>query len=176
MMPTEFEQFSTAIKVLELVFGKNIDEQLLKLYWVALRDLPLEAVKAGIERHVRYGRFFPKPSELRRPNDGPRDDQGLSPSARRSVHIALLEFGEKDPAKYGHLKPALALNAASWDDFRARDPELAEIEYRLAQVGRTLATELPDSPEYADAVEQDRRLRTLREALWAERRDRRRAA
>ncbi len=164
MMPNEFEEFSEALKVLESVFGKKADDCLVRLYWTALRDLPLEAVKSGIARHVRYGKFFPKPAELRRADDKPRSDLTLSADARRSTHIALIELAEQDAAN-GYLRGALALNASTWRERRAEDPELGELEYRLARVGRILAVDPPDSPQYAEAVEADRRLRTEREAL-----------
>ncbi len=176
MMPTEFEQFSAALKVLEQVFGKKTDDGLTKLYWTALRDLPLEAVKAGIARHVRYGKFFPKPAELRRADERPRNDLTLSADSRRSVHIALMELAEQDPAANGHLKGALARNAASWRELRAQDPDFTDLEYTLAQVGRILAVEPPDSPQYAEALEVDRRLRTERESLLEARYARRTAA
>lgn len=176
MMSVEFDAFAEALRLLEGIFAKKLADGLVKVYWTALRDLPLEAVKAGIERHIRYGKFFPKPAELRRQDEKPRNDLGLTAAARRSVHIALMELAEQDPQHNGHLKDALARNAASWREFEARDPQLAEIENALARAGRILAVDPPDSPQYVEAVAADRRLRVRRETLLERRREQRAAA
>ena len=41
----------------------------------ALEDLPFEAVKAAAATHLRHGKFFPKPAELRELVEGNTDDQ-----------------------------------------------------------------------------------------------------
>lgn len=65
MYPIEFDAFKQAMERLSAVFGKTLTDDLLQTYWQAMRDLPLSTIEAGAQRAARYGKFFPKPVELR---------------------------------------------------------------------------------------------------------------
>jgi hypothetical protein len=42
-----------------------LDDAMIQAYWNALKDLPIEIVEACQKSWMRYGKWFPKPSELR---------------------------------------------------------------------------------------------------------------
>ncbi|MGH8219952.1 MAG: hypothetical protein ACREUT_15525 [Steroidobacteraceae bacterium] len=161
MLATEFAEFERELQVLEKLYSKQIDDGLMRLYFESLRDLPIGAIKRRILEHTRRSRFFPKPSELR-----PKDDRPvLSPEARASVNVAMLELARLRPTEEGHLRAAIALNERTWREFARQDPELSRIEYGIARVGRILVEDDPSSPQYAEAVLEDRRLRDQRQEL-----------
>jgi hypothetical protein len=65
MYVSDFGEFESAIRRLEKIFAKKIDDETMQAYWGALKDQSLLAFRKYVERHERYGKFFPKPSELR---------------------------------------------------------------------------------------------------------------
>ena len=71
MQVNDFGEFETAIRRLEKLFSKKIDDETMQAYWAALKDQSLLSFKKHVERHERYGKFFPKPSELRPKEDKP---------------------------------------------------------------------------------------------------------
>ena len=67
----DFDEFRKTLNTLSTLFGKPpLDDLAVQAYWNALKDQTLEAVRRGAEYHARYGKFFPKPVELR-----PRDER-----------------------------------------------------------------------------------------------------
>ena len=159
MIAAEFQSFVELMRPAEQLYGKTLDDQLRRIYWDALRDLSLETVRAAIARAMRCNKFFPKPAELRRQDERQRDDVALSAHARRSTTLAMLELAEQDPVHNGHLKHAIEHNRAMWAEWKARDPQGAALAYRLAQLDRILVEARPDSPEYAEALAEEHRLR-----------------
>lgn len=72
MHKPDFENFRALLDQLADTFSrKRPDDLQVQAYWNALRDLPLEFVQQGARHHTRYGRFFPKPAELRPKDDKP---------------------------------------------------------------------------------------------------------
>lgn len=72
MYQTEFEDFSNVLRKLSEVFGKKLSDEMTQAYWSALKDQPLSTAIRLAEQHTRYGRFFPKPVELRPKEDRPK--------------------------------------------------------------------------------------------------------
>lgn len=97
MHKPDFEPFRTMLDSLAQIFGKpKPDDLKVQTYWRALRDLPIELVQRGVEHHTRYGKFFPKPVELRprdeKPGSGPASDAALkaaAATAHRAIERAL---------------------------------------------------------------------------------------
>lgn len=73
MLTDDFERFENAVRGLEFTYGKKVSDEAMQQYWMALKDLPFEVVSERIKLHTRYGKFFPKPVELR-----PKDERPLS--------------------------------------------------------------------------------------------------
>lgn len=76
MLASEFSEFEAIIRRLEKVFAKKIDDETMQAYWGALKDQTLAVFTRFAERHERYGKFFPKPSELRAKEDKLPEVQG----------------------------------------------------------------------------------------------------
>lgn len=72
---TDFTAFRGILEQCATVFNKpKPDDMTVQAYWNALKDLPIGLVAARAESHSRYGKFFPKPVELRPKDDKPRTD------------------------------------------------------------------------------------------------------
>ena len=61
---------------------------------------------------------------------------------------------------------AVQLNIRTWQTLLREDPELTRIEIGIAHCARIQVTEDYSSPQCAEAIAQDRRLRDQRYALW----------
>ncbi len=65
MTNKEIEEFNGLMQGLAEIYGENVSDERLLLFWEALKDLPLGTIKSNINNHIRLNKFFPKPSELR---------------------------------------------------------------------------------------------------------------
>ena len=66
MYNTDFDSFRGLLDQCAHVFGKpKPSDEVIQTYWKALSDRSFTSVKECTERHLRYGKFFPKPTELR---------------------------------------------------------------------------------------------------------------
>lgn len=65
MQTSDLAEFNRILDQLGLVFVKTIDDPLRRVYWDALKTLPLKAVRDAATDHMAKGKFFPKPAELR---------------------------------------------------------------------------------------------------------------
>ncbi len=74
-------------------------DDIVEAYWVALKDLPLEVFKRAVESHLKRGKWFPRPFQLRPKEDG-GDKIPLSANATRSSQLAMLESARIEPSKY----------------------------------------------------------------------------
>lgn len=139
MLATEFPEFEAIVRRLEKVFAKKIDDDTIQAYWGALKDLQLGVFRKFAERHERYGKFFPKPSELRAKEDklpsvsGGKEDTDFKAAEARAVR---------------NLEAVRGLG-----DFDA--------ELRLRKLDRLIATEHPGTPAYALALNEWREARGL---------------
>lgn len=95
----DFDDFSDVIRRMCVVFGKKATDELVNSYWDALKDLTLPIVRRCAENHARFGKFFPKPSELR-----PKDDTPQSVKEDKGFEAAVQE------------------NIRNWDERLAKDP------------------------------------------------------
>lgn len=88
----DFDRFRELLNALAGIFGKKPPDDLqVQAYWNALRDLPLELVEQGVKHHTRYGKFFPKPVELR-----PKDGQTGSGPALDTAYRAACETAQRN--------------------------------------------------------------------------------
>lgn len=65
MLPREYSRFAELLGELSEVFGKKIDDVLGRRYFEVLKDVPIDAVETQAREHMREGKFFPKPRDLR---------------------------------------------------------------------------------------------------------------
>lgn len=125
----DFEEFSAVLTQLSEAFGKKLTNELTHAYWKALKDLQLTTVARMADTHVRFGKFFPKPSELR-PKDAPREQRS-------------------DP----DFEAALKRNVANWDERLRQDPIRTKWLLLDAYVARISVTEDPGSIAYAERMD-----------------------
>ncbi|MFZ9077492.1 MAG: DUF6475 domain-containing protein [Alphaproteobacteria bacterium] len=57
-------RFAAVIEQLGVIYGKEIDELLLRSYWDVLGEQDVNQTSMRAKRHAQVSRFFPKPSEL----------------------------------------------------------------------------------------------------------------
>jgi hypothetical protein len=88
MYPIDNDEFAKVLTEQATLFGlpKGVETitQLMDSYWSALKDVTIEAVKREATRHARYGKFFPKPYELRPKDDKPKHEEGEAASGARA--------------------------------------------------------------------------------------------
>lgn len=128
MVQDDFDQFAGLLKQLSESFSKKLTDELTQAYWKALKDLPLIVVMRAAETHARYGKFFPKPVELR-PKDAPKE-------------------GRADP----DFDAAVKRNIANWDERLRQDPHRAKLMLLAAYVARIDVTEEPGSIAYEERM------------------------
>ena len=71
MHQSDFEGFSALLQRVAAVYGKKLDDKLVQGYWDTLKDQTLTTITELANSHTRYGKFFPKPIELRPKDDKP---------------------------------------------------------------------------------------------------------
>ena len=103
MLQSDFPEFSRILEKLAEVYGKELPDTLVQAYWEALRDLSLGRVRQLAEQHMRKGKFFPKPMELR-----PKED--LPPTTRTPAMDGAFREGEERAIR-------------RLEELRQRDPE-----------------------------------------------------
>lgn len=99
MHQADFDHFSAVLGKLAVVYGKKLDNELVQAYWDALKDQSLVAIIDLATTHTRYGKFFPKPVELR-PKDY-RDkpmEHGKSTKAEERALRRLENQRQTDPS------------------------------------------------------------------------------
>lgn len=127
MLQGDYDQFEAVLRQLSEAFGRKLTNDATQAYWKALRDLTLPAVTRQAESHLRYGKFFPKPSELR-PKDAPTEKK-------------------PDP----DFETAVARNLRNWDERLQRDPLAAKWAILHAYVARIEVAD-PATHAYAERM------------------------
>jgi hypothetical protein len=56
-------------------YGESVSDARMEIYFAALADLPIEAIRTAATIHVRASKFFPRAAELREAIDGSSDDR-----------------------------------------------------------------------------------------------------
>lgn len=67
----DFEAFTKVMSRLAVVYSKKLNDELVQGYWMALKDQSLTTIEDCANKHSRYGKFFPRPVELRPKDDKP---------------------------------------------------------------------------------------------------------
>lgn len=67
-------QFAGLMAATAEVYGEQLSDARLELYFSALDDLSLEQLRAALSVHVRTQKFFPRPAEIREAVTGSVDD------------------------------------------------------------------------------------------------------
>lgn len=65
MKSADQEAFAAAVHALASAYRVEVSEELLRSWWILLRDLPTTAVLAGLEGAGRACALFPSPAQVR---------------------------------------------------------------------------------------------------------------
>lgn len=103
MLSNEYEEFKALMETTALVFNKKLTDELVQAYWGGLDNVALSIVREAMGRAVRFGKFFPKPFELRDRDDKPLVNETAADRARR--------------------EEAQRYNRETWDALLAKDYE-----------------------------------------------------
>jgi hypothetical protein len=87
----DIEAFAGLMAILAEVFGKDLNPQLVEIYFRALAEWPIECIAAAVDEAVRRLKFFPKPAELIELIEGSPDDQ--AEHAWQQFWVALTRSG-----------------------------------------------------------------------------------
>lgn len=71
------QAFYERLCLLAEIWQRDLSKTLLRTYWEAMADLPLEAALAALQTAVRTCTYFPTPAELRTLLDGNPHDQAV---------------------------------------------------------------------------------------------------
>lgn len=135
MAPNESEPFGNLLKSLRATFGgQPLTQAEIEVYWHALKDVPFSVVQRVAAQHVRYGKFFPKPVELR-----PREERAP----------AMTESGDD-----GKAAEAKLLNRMDWD--RVDAPVAFAVAFNIAHCAKQLVGLVEGQPGYAEALREYR--------------------
>lgn len=129
MHQNDFDTFEKTLKQLGEAFNRKLSDELIQAFWKALKDLPLGAIQRMADSHMRFKKFFPKPSELR-PEDAPAEKKlspGYEEGCRRSIE--------------------------NWEERLRLDPIGGRRALLSAYIARTEASEKPGTATYADRME-----------------------
>lgn len=132
MQAAEFGEFDALLKQLGEVFAKKITDEFAKSYWQSLKDQSLGSVRRHAETHMRYGKFFPKPFELRPKEEKPK--------------LADTTKAERD------FQAAVEQNIGNWDERLRSNPLQTKYMLLDAYVARVNVEEHPGSIAYAEKM------------------------
>ena len=102
MIESDYPSFRHALRDLVKVFPKELEDETLKLYWYALRDLSYDAFDHGCNQAMRYHKRFPYPGDLRDYAQTYVRPQRAQPAER------LLRSPEQDAMNIGEVRALLA--------------------------------------------------------------------
>lgn len=86
MTQDDYEEFSGMVGAITELYGRAASEFAITIWWGALRQYDLAAVRQAFDRHVRNpdtGQFAPKPADLIRMMGGTTQDSALGPASSR---------------------------------------------------------------------------------------------
>ncbi len=149
MQSTEQTAFFQLIDQLCAAFDRPpARDEMREAYWNALHDVRLSEIRGNIDRLIKLATRdskFPRPGDL-------RDLREETPS-------------QKSASAEAAFRDALRRNGEMWQEWHDRDPEEAALEHGIALAGRILSCEHAGTPQYAEALREDRQLRDRRREL-----------
>lgn len=100
MKPADAQRFATTLAKVAAAYGRQLDGPAIDGFWLALADLPLEAVEAAALRALVESPRMPTPAELRK-LAGAQDTRGLAIAAWAAVAGAVATVGRYQAVDFG---------------------------------------------------------------------------
>lgn len=63
--PESRTKFASLLAAMGEVWNREVTTSLTRIFWTALEDLPGVEVVAAMDEHIRLGKFFPVPADIR---------------------------------------------------------------------------------------------------------------
>ena len=82
MYQSEFAAFQSLIADLCEAFNRPLKDDLVRVFWDALKEFPLQQIKARMRIHIATCKKFPNPSEIR-----PAQEQQAAPTGPHPVNV-----------------------------------------------------------------------------------------
>lgn len=89
------------------VYGKEVTQPMLKIYFMALSSMPIEQVNAAMMAHLQNtdsGQFFPKPADLIKQITGTTKQQEAAVEDKAALAWSCIERDIRRIGSYGTLK------------------------------------------------------------------------
>lgn len=97
----DFQAFTTLMQRFAAVFSKKLSDDIVQGYWTALKDQSLSTIEELGNKHTRYGKFFPKPIELRPKDEKPATaSDGKFEAAEEDAMENLEELRRSSPREW----------------------------------------------------------------------------
>ncbi len=64
MKPENKKKAFALLKMLSVLYEKQVSGELLLIYWKALQDMTIEQLEKKVKHHIATSPFFPKPCDL----------------------------------------------------------------------------------------------------------------
>ena len=129
MYTTDFDVFRETLETCGEVFSKPVTDKLAAAYWEALKDQHIAAFQRAAQNHLRYGKFFPKPADLR-----PKTEKAPEPQDEKAI------------------AESHAMSVKTWEALKAQDPARFWRLFASAYMGRLEFRYPVGSFEYNDAA------------------------
>lgn len=117
-------RFAAIIEQLGVVYQADITDLLLRAYWLALEDVPIDDLERSAAAHIALQKWFPKPCELRAVD--------AECDAVRAWDAAVLAIHRHGMYRHVDFQDtvinAVVRHLGGWPDFCAYDP--AEEQWR----------------------------------------------
>lgn len=153
MLNTDKTDFYHQLGILFAAYNVPLTEDRKEAFWYGLHECRLSEITLNVAKLcevAKKGAPVPRPADLR----------NVLPDR---------EYQPKDPKIEASFQAAEKFAARTWHEFETTDPELARLDLTIARAGRILARDHEGSPQYAEALQDDRRARDRRADLWRRR-------
>ena len=125
MAPSDLEPFSKMMVLMAEQYGKPMSPELIRFYFDGLAHLPIETVRAALNKHVRNtdtGQFMPKIADVIRACDGRTEDAAYA--ALVEVQRAFSAVGAWGSVQFADtIINAVINDMGGWPELCARDAD-----------------------------------------------------
>ncbi|EBO0868530.1 phosphohydrolase [Salmonella enterica] len=125
MNESERPKFAQSMAAIGEIYGKDISEVMIGIYWNALKPYPVEDVMRSFQGHTRdtdNGQFFPKPADLLRHIEGNKDGKALL--AWSKAYKAICSYGRRNSVVFDDPTiHAVIADMGGWIEFAGMSEE-----------------------------------------------------
>ncbi|HFV9295575.1 TPA: DUF6475 domain-containing protein [Serratia fonticola] len=132
MNDTEKPKFAQSMAAIGEIYGREISEVVVGIYWNALKIYEMAEVQKAFQGHTRdtdNGQFFPKPADLIRHIEGSKDGRALL--AWSKAYKAICSYGRRNSVVFDDpIIHAVITEMGGWVEFAGMSEEEAPFRAR----------------------------------------------